>query len=278
MKASTIIVAIIAWGYPTAYMSAQQTAGDVSTAAVDSTRTLLSTPMPTPMPSLDGHDSQLSAPDIASPSLLNDSPAPNDNAGITEPLHISAPGYAPIVTWGSGGFAAYGNTSHMPGLMGIETGGLMLNQTLGPLNVSVSGSVSKYGYFRGLQTTYNIGGEMSLRLSDRISLHAFGAYSSPYNSINPAIDGFFNTSNFGGFLRFDSESIWGIDVGVSNTYNPSLRSWQAAPLVRPYIKVGDSKLGVDVGGILYNVLRNSSKQRSNPTIGPPIPVGPPPVR
>lgn len=278
MKASTIIVAIIVWGYSTAYMSAQQPAGDVSSAAVDSTRTLLSTPMPTPMPGVDTPSAQPSTSAIAEPSLLGNAPVPNYNASVTEPLHISTPGYAPIVTWGSGGFAAYGDASHMPGLMGIETGGLMLNHTLGPLNVSVSGSVSKYGYFRGLQTTYNIGGEMSLRLSDRISLHAFGAYSSPYNSINPAIDGFFNTSNFGGFLRFDSESIWGIDVGVSNTYNPSLRSWQAAPLVRPYVKVGGTKLGVDVGGILYNVLRNSSKQRSNPTIGPPIPVGPPPVR
>ncbi|MGM9845904.1 MAG: hypothetical protein ACI30K_06720 [Muribaculaceae bacterium] len=280
MKLSTMIVAMIAWLYPMAYMAAQQPGDDVgSTAtAADSVRTLLTTPQPSPMPDLDDHEAQLSSPSISTPSLFNSTLVPNDNAGISAPLHISTPGYAPIVTWGNGGFAAYGSASHMPGLMGVETGGLMLNQSAGPLNISISGSVSKYGYFRGLQTTYNIGGEISLRLSDHISLHAFGDYSSPYNSINPAINGFFNTSNFGGFVRFDSESIWGVDVGVSNTYNPSLQSWQAAPLVRPYIKVGDSKLGIDVGGILYNVLRNPSKQRFNPTIGPPIPVGPPPVR
>ena len=41
-------------------------------------------------------------------------------------------------------------------------------------------------------------------------------------------------------------------------------------MVMPYFKLGGSDIGIDVGGILYNILVNANGgYRSNPTIAPP---------
>ena len=49
---------------------------------------------------------------------------------------------------------------------------------------------------------------------------------------------------------------------------------EAQPIIRPYFKLSkNNKIGIDIGGILYQMLNSRSYQHDqprNPTIGPPV--------
>lgn len=181
-----------------------------------------------------------------------------------------------VVMWNGGAAGAYGSVGHYPGLMGIETGGIFLRQNVGKVSFETHAFAEKYGYFNGLTTNYGVGGNIEWRIDDKLSLHAFGTYMR--NNVmlpTPALQGFAGTSYYGGFLRWDTSSHWGIDVGAQNVYNTSLRSWEVKPIVRPYYKFSNGKtIGIDVGSILYGILQATNvitnQGPRNPTIGPPV--------
>ena len=47
------------------------------------------------------------------------------------------------------------------------------------------------------------------------------------------------------------------------------RSWDTRPIAVPYFKFNKTKIGVDVGGILYEIIRNA-KFKNNQGGGPII--------
>ncbi len=181
-----------------------------------------------------------------------------------------------VAVWNGGAAGAYGGIDHYPGLMAIETGGIFLRQNFGKVTFETQAFAEKYGYFNGLTTTYGIGGNFEWRIDEKLSLHAFGTYRR--NNVmlpSPALQGFAGTSYYGGFMRWDTSSHWGIDVGAQNVYNTSLRSWEVKPIVRPYYKFSNGKtIGVNVGSILYGILQATNvitnQGPRNPTIGPPV--------
>lgn len=192
-------------------------------------------------------------------------------------------GNAVLARWETGGVSAYGSVKSFPGMMALESGGLQLSQSVGRVSFAVTGFAEKAGWFRGLTTDYGFGAAAAWQISDRVSLHAFGSfYMRNYAAPMPAMSGLTGSSSYGGFLRYDSESWWGVDVGAQNVYSPSLRRWELMPVVRPYVKVGGHSVGVDVGSIIYSLLHSVGESRGwgggNPTMGPPVPMGPPPVR
>lgn len=180
---------------------------------------------------------------------------------------------AAMVSWNGGAATAFGTTQSMPGLLGIETGGIGLTQSIGNVTFNAVGYAEKYGYFRGLTTSWGFGGSIGWQINDNLSLHAFGQYQTPVRGLPPAIMGYTGTTNFGGFFRWKSSGIFGIDVGAQNTYDPSLNHWRVAPILRPYIELSPgNRLGIDVGGILYELLRGAAgwgPRNPTPTIPRP---------
>lgn len=174
----------------------------------------------------------------------------------------------------SGGFrlSAVGEMQLMPGLMGVESGGLQASQTISRVTIAVNAQANKYGFFNGFARQFGVGGSVSWQVNERISLHAFGSYyNTPRMFIPPAVAGFMATSSYGGFASYSGDG-WGFDLGAQNVYNPSLRHWEMVPIVRPYIVIGNTPIGVDVGPIIYQLLDNAiGHRRNNPTIGPPVP-------
>ena len=56
------------------------------------------------------------------------------------------------------------------------------------------------------------------------------------------------------------------------------RRMLAAPIVMPYVKINDVKLGVDVGWLIRDLLIDAfapDYHRQNPTIAPPVAPMPP---
>lgn len=198
-------------------------------------------------------------------------------------------GVSPVVLWPTGGIMAMGSRNSYPGLMGVESGSITMYQQFGNVGVTLEGSVDKYAGFRSLLTRYSVGGSIDWRINDTFSLHTFGTYvpgsrRSVMNAAsgNMGMVGYMGTTNIGGFLSVDFSERFGVDVGGQGYYNMATGKWDAQPILQPYVKLDNgAKIGVDVGGILYQILRSNSGNNwgpHNPTLGPPIPMGPPPVR
>ena len=187
------------------------------------------------------------------------------------------PGVAPIASWNGGGFYASGGTASHLGMMNQAFGRLNFSQRFGRFSLTAFVAAEKYGYFRGLQTQYGFGGSMSYRFSDHWSMTLFGEYYSGANPLNPAQAGYFNAPRFGGYVSYDANEHWGVSVGAQSERSIMTNSWETRPIVMPYYKIGEAKIGVDVGGILYEVLKDyTGGHRGSPVIGPPR-MGPPPV-
>jgi len=186
------------------------------------------------------------------------------------------PGVADIASWDGGGFSAVGGMGAMPGLMGVERGVLALYQTFGRLSLNLSATAEKYGYFRGLQTSYGFDASATYRLSDKWSLTLFGGYHSGLSPLNPAMAGYMATSNFGGYVSYDISEHWGVSVGAQTTKSLVTNTWEARPIVMPYYKINDKvAVSADLGGILYELIRSYVDRSDNnggcPVMGPPVP-------
>lgn len=183
-----------------------------------------------------------------------------------------------IASWQGGGLYASGHSADLPGLMGIESGSLNITHTIGNLSMTAWGEATKYGYFRGLQTSYGFGATMTYRFSDRWSLTAFGSYSTPLHPLTPAMAGMMNSTRIGGYASYNINDRWGVNVGAQATHSLVTNRWQAQPIVMPYYRINkDVSIGVDVGGIIYNIVKDYIDHRNIGNISgmPPRPMSPP---
>lgn len=198
----------------------------------------------------------------------------------------------PGLRWQSGALTPYGQINELPGIMRSERVGFAFMQNVGNVTLGLSAYNVNYGMFRELVSQKGISASLEWRMNEHLSLHGFGTYVGRMNSLNGpgffgnAVNraGYMDTSVYGGFLRYAPNNKWGVDMGAQNQYNMATGRWEAAPILRPFVKVnGKDAIGIDVGGILYHLLRENAGRkmgwgRGNPTMGAPIPMGPPPVR
>lgn len=242
------------------------------------------------LPSITGQEllpkDSLINPDITvgSPSLQSSYPKQ------LQPFTMSVPTDGRIVVWNSGGLFANGGSASMPGMMGIESGSLILMQQAGRFTFTAHGDAMKYGYFGGLQTVFGFGGSISYRFSDRVSMTLFGSYYTSINNattlrhagMTPGMQGYTAIPNFGGYIDYRIGDRWGVKVGAQAYRSSVTNRYEAQPMVIPYYRLSKhAEIGLDVGGILYQLIKSNQGKsmhgNMNPTIAPPV-FGPPPVR
>lgn len=186
-----------------------------------------------------------------------------------------------IFSWRGGYLGGAGQSSSLPGMMGIEDGRLNLYQSIGNVTLSLWGGVTKYGYYRGLQTSWGFGGMLDYKINENWGLTLFGEYYSPTNAATPGMGGYMGIPRFGGYASYNFNDHWGVRVGAQTQRSIFTNRWEMQPIVMPYYRINKNvDIGVDVGSILYYILHdwaNSNRGRVNsPVIGPPR-QGPPPV-
>lgn len=206
-----------------------------------------------------------------------------------QPFTISVPTDGRIAVWNSGGLFANGGSASLPGMMGVESGSLIFMQQAGRFTFTAHGDAMKYGYFGGLQTIFGFGGSISYRFSDRVSMTLFGSYYTSLNNattfrhagMTPGMMGYTAIPNFGGYVDYSIGDRWGVKVGAQAYRSSMTNRYEAQPIVIPYYRLSKhAEIGVDVGGILYQLIKSNhgkSHGNMNPTIAPPV-SGPPPVR
>ena len=167
-------------------------------------------------------------------------------------------------------FGSGGQTT-LPGI------GLFNNATIGYLHnfndkwaLELSANAMKINMTHITGQTFGTSGALLYRANERVSFKFFGTYD-----IGKSYG--INTSSYGGTMSVDMSERFGMEMGAQRYYNSMRGHWETVPIVIPYFRVGNSKtkLGLDVGGIIYEILRETVFDKrgggggGGPTIAPP---------
>ena len=116
---------------------------------------------------------------------------------------------------------------------------------------------------------FSTAGRLTYRASDRVAFNVFGSYDIG-NSYG------MSTNSYGATMSLDMSERFGVEVGAQRYYDAMRGGWQTVPVVIPYYRFEKFKLGLDVGGIMYEILRNVVFDKrgggdfgGGPTIRPP---------
>lgn len=198
---------------------------------------------------------------MAMDSLASLEIAKTSEKAIT-PLSFNQPGTAFIPLWRNGGLLATGERNVMPGLMQIDSGCLGLLQNMGNLSLYFGGVANKYGYFNGLHTQYGVNANISYSFSPRLSLVGFGTYyfGKPPLMANgmpmpPSMIGYFGVSTFGGYMNYQFNETFGLNVGGQAVQQFSTNKYRFEPIVTPTVKLGKVRIGLPVGQIMHGIIR-----------------------
>jgi hypothetical protein len=154
--------------------------------------------------------------------------------------------------WKGASLGFYGMTNQLPGLMNTETGMMTLYQNAGRWHFTASAVANKYWmpWQHTLSTQYGFGGTLGYDLNESISLHAFGYYYANQLQVGPAMSPFVNSTTYGGYADIRFNNTFGTKMGVRRYVSPWTGKWITEPIINPYIKIGDTKIELPIGGIL----------------------------
>lgn len=145
--------------------------------------------------------------------------------------------------------SASGRQISLPGIGRLNEAGVGYQWAFAPQwMLRLNADVMKVNMMHAVGEAFSLSGSLSYRLSDRLSLNAFGAYA-PGNTF-----GMF-THRYGGSLSYDVTSRFGMEVGVQRYYN-MMQGWQTVPVVIPTYNFGKCKVGLDIGGLVLDVLQH----------------------
>lgn len=184
---------------------------------------------------------------------------------INSAKNIVPPGTAVIPLWKNAQFIATGDIRVMPGLMQIHSGTIGINQNVGNFSFYMGAVANKYGYFNGLNTQYGVSGNLQYQISPKLSFTGFGTYyfGRPNGMpLLPSMIGYYGVSNFGGYMSYQFNEIFGVDVGAQTVQQFGTNRYQLEPIVTPTVKVGKVKFGLPVGQILNGIIRSQAEQRN----------------
>lgn len=188
---------------------------------------------------------------------------PSQTESILPGKNTVPPGMAIIPLWKNAQFIATGDIQIMPGLMEIHSGTIGVNQNIGNLSIYMGGIANKYGYFNGLHTQYGVFGNLQYQFSPKLSFTAFGTYyfGRPKGfPLLPSMIGYYGVSNFGGYMSYQLNETFGVDVGAQAVQQFGTNRYRVEPIVTPTVKLGKVKLGLPVGQILHGIIRSQAAQ------------------
>lgn len=160
-----------------------------------------------------------------------------------------------------------GGQTSVPGIGRFNDAALMYRQVLSRnLSFQLALDAMKINMSHITGQAFNASGAFSYHLSEGVAFHLFGSYAigNTYGM---------TTHRYGATVSADMSGRFGMEVGVQRYYNSLRGRWETVPVAIPYYKFDKFKLGLDVGGLLYEVLRNAvfrdKMNLGGATIAPP---------
>lgn len=115
--------------------------------------------------------------------------------------------------------------------------------------------------------TFGTSGRLSYQATDRLGFNVFGTYNigNTYGM---------STDRYGASVSLMMSDRFRMEVGAQRVYNAMTGRWETIPVAIPTYRFDNGfELGLDVGAIIYEILRNTSigngQRREGPTIAPP---------
>ena len=183
-----------------------------------------------------------------------------------------------ITSWQRGGIYASSTMNTFPGMGNIATGSISLFQDFERFSIAGSITGAKYHLDNRLYNNYGISGQLSYRLNDRLTLNAFGSYQQNgglYHSM--ATMPYLSRSSYGATMGVQVSDNFSMEMGAQRYYDPYSHKWMTVPILIPQLNINGSKFGVDVGGLLFQILHSLLHDYTeHGQFGPAnTPVGPP---
>jgi len=165
-----------------------------------------------------------------------------------------------------GAFFGSGTQTSLPGIGRFNNASLGYQHVLNPklaLQLSVNAMKINMSHISG--QAFSTSGALLYHPSDQVTLKFFGSYDIG-NSYG------MSTHRYGATMSVDMSDRFSMEVGAQRYYNAMRGRWETVPIVIPYYRFEKFKLGLDVGGLIYEILREAvfDKQNSSgPNLAPP---------
>ena len=139
------------------------------------------------------------------------------------------------------------------------------NQKLA-LQMSVNAMKVNMSHITG--QAFSTSGALLYNLSDGVTFKLFGSYDIG-NSYG------MSTNSYGATVSFDLSERFSMEMGAQRYYNSMRGRWETAPVVIPTFRIGKSQIGFDVGGLIYEILRETVFEKRGSGGGGGATVAPP---
>lgn len=160
-----------------------------------------------------------------------------------------------ITRVGGGYLTGAGSHTTYPGMGDMASASVAFTMPMGDRFLLTTGLTgSKYHFDREAWNDYGFFANASFRLSDRLSLNAFGQHyvNQLYHSV--AAMPFMGVSSYGGTLGWRASDNFSLDVGARRIYDPYTGTWRTLPVVQPTINLFGAPISFDAGPLIYQVL------------------------
>lgn len=168
-----------------------------------------------------------------------------------------------------GTVAGSGGQTSLPGIGRFNTASLGYGVALGPaFELQLRADAMKINMSRITGQAFSASGALIYHASDKLAFKVFGSYDIG-NSYG------MSTHRYGGTMSLDMTDRFGMEMGVQRYYDAMRGRWETVPIVIPYYRFEKFTLGLDVGGIMYEILRSVVFDKrgggfeGGPTIRPP---------
>ena len=175
----------------------------------------------------------------------------------------------PIAAWGDNAIYGSGSRSTLPGL-GVQTeaGMAYVRRLNDRLRLQASANATKLSMSHLTRMAVELDGRLTYQPQEHVWFNVFGG---------TAVGRFPNRPDwhYGGSVGFDLGERFSLELGVQRYYDRSTGRWTTLPVVIPTVKLPKFDLGLDVGPILYEIIRNAvhkgDRFRGGPMIRPEVP-------
>jgi len=135
-------------------------------------------------------------------------------------------------------------------------------------SMQLSADAMKINMINFVGETFSTSGRLSYRASDVVAFNVFGTYNIGNSYGVGAAD------RYGATVSVVMSDHFRMEVGAQRYYNTMRGRWETVPVAIPTYRFDNGfELGLDVGGIIYEILRNtvfdSNQRNQGPTIAPP---------
>lgn len=143
-----------------------------------------------------------------------------------------------------------GSQTTIPGIGRVNQVSIFYQRQLNAFfDINAGINAVKFNLPYSIGQSFGMFGSLTYHPNEMFRIKIFGVYSpnSRYN---------FNNTYYSTTIGYDFTDRFGMEVGIQRYYDIQ-KGWQITPIVTPYYKFNKFSIGIDMGGMIYNMIQNT---------------------